>query len=651
MLKLNKLHIQGIRTFTKKQTFDLSKLSNGLYFITGQNLVEPHLGANDVGKSSIAESLCICFFGKTSCNLRTPDIINWNKVEKSIIACEIEKNGIPYVITRSLSPNKLTLQNLYTNVEEVKTQQDLEVFLECNFNSFLYSTYIAQFTDKFVDLSSPEKMEIFTDFLGKELQIWDTYIVKSKEIVKEIENELQQINNDTLIKQGKLSILQSTNYNIHIQQYNNEKKSFLDMYLIESQNIKNDIANINNEIPLLQQQYDKYNKNKEDLKLKIENSKKLNEGNEIKIKQIDKELVTQGNEKYQYSVKIEKLLNSLESLSISKKRGTALSGSVCPTCTQIVDPKHIENEIAKIITKCVEIENEIISLRKSKQKVEETIVTLNLNRGAYSLHIKNITDEIDKIRTELNVLDRHISEVENRVSQLDTKEKILLQKQNDLDIKHNSYSKENPYIKLEKQHNDSIKAYARSILYNKDVVDNLNARIEINKYWIKGYAEIKLSILENKIKEFELYINSVLNSFGMEKWSIVVNTASETRSGTIKNGLSIFVKSYLNTELVPFECWGGGVGQRLRLACTLGLMSFIQNNINSFDFELFDEPTQFLADQGISDLLDILMNKAITEHKKIFIIDHRGLEAKGLFSGIITITKNEEGSIINENNS
>ena len=45
-------------------------------------------------------------------------------------------------------------------------------------------------------------MEIFTDFIGKDLQVWDTYVQKSKDTIKTIEQELLLNDVKTIIEEA-----------------------------------------------------------------------------------------------------------------------------------------------------------------------------------------------------------------------------------------------------------------------------------------------------------------------------------------------------------------------------------------------------------------------------------------------------------------
>ena len=59
--------------------------------------------------------------------------------------------------------------------------------------------------------------------------------------------------------------------------------------------------------------------------------------------------------------------------------------------------------------------------------------------------------------------------------------------------------------------------------------------------------------------------------------------------------------------------------------------------------EFYDEPTQWLSESGIQDLLGVLLERAKKYRKVILLADHRGLSF-GQFSGTIMVTKDRGGS-------
>ena len=57
------IKIEGFRSFAKPITVSLDQ-APGLYLISGDNQLEPELGGNGVGKSSLMEALFWVFYGR-----------------------------------------------------------------------------------------------------------------------------------------------------------------------------------------------------------------------------------------------------------------------------------------------------------------------------------------------------------------------------------------------------------------------------------------------------------------------------------------------------------------------------------------------------------------------------------------------------------
>lgn len=58
------------------------------------------------------------------------------------------------------------------------------------------------------------------------------------------------------------------------------------------------------------------------------------------------------------------------------------------------------------------------------------------------------------------------------------------------------------------------------------------------------------------------------------------------------------------------------------------------------------EPSSWLSESGIQDLLGVLLERAKKHRKVILLADHRGLSF-GQFSGTIMVTKDSNGSRLN----
>jgi len=209
--------------------------------------------------------------------------------------------------------------------------------------------------------------------------------------------------------------------------------------------------------------------------------------------------------------------------------------------------------------------------------------------------------------------------------------------------------KENPYTSMLKEKEEELKNLNIKLTKLEEEISEKKRRFEAFKYLTKGFKDIRLMITSEALTEFEININNNIQKLGLsDEWKIKLNVMEETKSGTIKKGFVVMVESPFNKTSVPFECWSGGEGQRLRLAVSLGLSDFIKSRRGiNWNWIILDEPSQFLSQAGIVQMISTLKEKASNDSMKIFLIDHRKLPTLGEFDSTIEVIKTKEGSIIN----
>src|SRR5678815_1215025 len=77
----------------------------GLTFVRGRNKLEPLLGANGAGKSTIFDALSWCLYGRTVENLRNPDVAPWSEEAGTQVTVHFSKKRS---IARTISPNTVS---------------------------------------------------------------------------------------------------------------------------------------------------------------------------------------------------------------------------------------------------------------------------------------------------------------------------------------------------------------------------------------------------------------------------------------------------------------------------------------------------------------------------------------------------------------
>jgi DNA repair exonuclease SbcCD ATPase subunit len=611
------MSIQGFKSFKNKQTFNFKDSKSGLFFVTGENLIESGLGANGAGKSAFfSDSLCFLLFGKTSTNLKAGNIKSWNTKIQCKGSLIFDKNGEEYTLTRSWNPNKIELNK--TNEETVEVaQEEVEQLINLNFSSFLYSIVVSQFSSKFLDLDPSAKLQVFSDIL--QLDKWMSYSEKAKGKSQEIELVVVQLNREISRVTGQIESLNDRDFTRQIEEFETQKK-------LQVRDLKEDLLELGSKKVEVDQILQKVNKKLTDSEQKIGEIKQKSTVLERENTKIEEQIKKVVLEKKEVEVNIQSEVKELRKFEKVEDK--------CPYCLQKVDEKYLELQLTSIENRIEVLEKEEANLKFNLSEKRKELEVLSKDWKEVEVSLRQITDEVRDLNYEKRTKERDLKEIINKETL--TKKEILIKEK-----------EQNPYLKLEEENTTKINHLFKQVEGVERELSKNQQQFEIHKYWIKGFKEVRLFIVEEALQELELHMNNYLNKLGLQEWEIILSVDKETKKGTIRKGFSVYIKSPFNTELVPFECWSGGESQRIRLAGTLGLSSMIKSR-KGIDTNIFiiDEPTQWLSNEGVEDLLDVLQDYSLDENIQTYLIDHRDLRSAKDFNKIIKVVKSEEGSRI-----
>ena len=610
--------IQGFKSFDKPQTISFDDLDPGFYFITGDNKVEPQLGANGAGKSSIWDALCWVLFEKTPDLLKAGNISCWHSETKTMVPLRMEVDGTDYLLTRTWNPNKLCLSE-DGEPAKVITNDDVVALIGFDFDSFLYSVLISQFSSKFFDLKPSEKMEVFSSVMESTLSCWlefsDEAKIKRERLGVSIVESKTQLSNLT----GQITSLQEEDYSEQIEVWETEKKGNL-------AEIEKDIKENKGEIKEVAAKTHAYDKKIEKLDDKAASiSAKI-----TKLKVSTSQVWAEEKEAQGLRSDIEADLRSFEA---SQKELSGMKGQ-CPTCLQEIDGKVLKKEL-KLIG------DSLKDLEKDKEGVLDVLEDI-VNR------VEVLDDKKDGLQEKLTEATRLVTKEETKKENNAREMKTLKKEAGNLQDDYDDWmEKENPFEKMEQEKAAKIKRITGTKWEKERALITTEGNFQVYNYWVTGFKDIRYMILAEALHELEIQINSSLDRLGLTGWEVILSVDKVSKKGNVTKGFTVFVKSPVNEEPVPFEAWSGGEGQRLRLAGTLGMMDFIADRRGfKTNIEAFDEPTTFMSTDGVEGLVSILKDRADSTGKKIFIIDHKNLDTFSEFDGIIKVVKDEEGSHI-----
>jgi DNA repair exonuclease SbcCD ATPase subunit len=293
----------------------------------------------------------------------------------------------------------------------------------------------------------------------------------------------------------------------------------------------------------------------------------------------------------------------------------------CPTCEQPITPEHkaSHNERIQPILERLERESADIAL---------DIQTIDSETAGCELTWRGVVRKNQEITSTKTLLQRQMAD---KQSAMDRLEREALR----LNAETNPFAAE--AARVGEEYTRLCTLLDQLKVAETETVNRLAAR----DFWRQGFRRVRLFCLEKVLAELVLETRNSLLALGLVGWLIDFKTATETRSGTLKLGVQVDIRSPQASR--KFEMMSGGESQRARLAVSLGLANLIQRWAGArFDLEVFDEPTAWLSVQGVEDLLESLHIRAETNNRSIWVCDHRVLDYA--FSEVLQIDKDDTGS-------
>lgn len=583
----------------------------GLYQLTGNNLDNPKLGRNGVGKSSLLDAILWCDYGKTSRGLRANEIITRGICSGpcSVVVEHVVRDQ-RLVIKRTQNPNSLTLNG------EITDQIALTKALGRNYESFCYSGIIPQGKDMFFDLSPANKLSLFSEIM--ELDYWlelsNKALLEQKKLEIDLAEHQEQINlllgsihtteqiiRDLKAKSSEWQSLQAEEINLWLSRKEGPSK--------EMEFRKADIARVEVCIP--------------DLKKGVEAKaaalkvleEKLKEA-DGSIKELDRELVVA----HQNIKGCDRAIEQLKQI-----------GAVCPVCAQDVDPDHMGKHISKLrgkLRRYLVDQEELLELlafaghEHSRLREKADHINNEMNEDLRQInklehHKKLCLNEIDHSEREIKNMDAQINKIKNQPNSFET---MLRVKQSQLIADRGEYNK------LEVS------------------IGSLNEQVAAVTYWVMGFKRLRLLIIEETLQALELEVNNNLAHLGLAEWCIKFDIERENKSGGVTKGFNVMIYDPKYDYPIKWESFSAGETQLLKLAGSLGLANLICERAGLVNMiEFFDEASNHLSTEPINALCEVLNERAINSGRQIWVIDHSAIDYGG-FAGTLTVVKDANGS-------
>lgn len=602
------MQIRDFKSFIgKPHTLKLNR--PGLCFLKGENVAHPSMGSNGAGKSTLWDALVWCIYGRTSKGLRNPDIKPWKGPKKSQVIVKLRVRGKIYNIKRQTNPNRLTIN------KKDAGQEAVDRLVGMSFDLFKNTILLAQGMPLFFDLSPRGKMDLFADVLA--LDRWDARAKKASELVSDIELTITENERELA---GARAALRETKDGLE-----ELRKS----EAIWSEEQGKSIEGKHGEIEALKKQLDPLVGKVEAAEVEVDVFSTERESIDAQVKKHSEQYSEKSRKVHQ--IKLERRAASDRIAKLDDQIEKLKSTSKCPLCGQSVKARDLSKHRKELIEERDELKTKLKTLKvraleKGMADDERAINNLNTNREMWS----------KKIRTAERVLEL------NRPRLIELKEKIAYLTRSEKEHRE----AENPYtFQMQKFRRRKI-LLSRNVQEYKKVLRVARRKLERASFWVKGFKELKLYIIDEVLQQLELATNSMLVEVGLEEWSVKYGIEEETKSGTIRRSLNVQIFSPMSESGAKWESWSGGEGQRLRIVGSLSLSDVLLARLGlSCNLEVLDEPTQHLAPEGIRDLCGFLADRARKNGSAIWYVDHQAVESHN-FSSSVLIRQTSHGARI-----
>lgn len=291
-------------------------------------------------------------------------------------------------------------------------------------------------------------------------------------------------------------------------------------------------------------------------------------------------------------------------LSQSAAKLSAQNITKCPTCGQPVNRQHIKKELDRVMAELKHKDVELAAANKDLDRLQKRIP------AAYESEHRKAEHAFQYAAADLENIKRKI----------------------------------NPYINLREEQEKRGEQLAKQLDETEGKLHLEEKHSKATQYWIKGFKEIRLSLIRESLAQLMVEVNETLFQLGLQDWEIEFDIERETKSGSINRSFTIMIKAPHVKDVVPWGVWSGGESQRLRLAISMGFSNLICNRMGvQPNLEMWDEPSTWMSEAGIQDLLTVLAERAERQKKIILLADHRALDFGG-FAGTISVAKGIYGS-------
>jgi DNA repair exonuclease SbcCD ATPase subunit len=547
-------------------------LSTGNYFTEialNSNANTLIVGTNGSGKSTMLDALCFGLFGKPFRNVNKPNLLNSINSRDCVVEIEFSIGSKDFKIVRGIKPNIFEIYQdtvLLNQDAAVKDYQDyLERFiLKLNYKSFTQIVILgsASFTP-FMQLSAADRRAIIEDLL--DIQIFSTM--------------------NSLIKERL-----STNKDQTVSK-------------------KNDIA-------LLLQKYE----------LKKEHQDKLNQDNEEKVKEYEKEILL-------HRETIRTLHDDIDSLEQAKQTLSEICAKIPENEKKITSFKKVESQIESKISK-LGTDREFYEHNADCPTCRQAI-TLEFKEGQLSelgTKEKELVSGLVELQTKITEQETVVTELREKEKELSNVRIQLATTQTSVKGLNDSITKLEKQIKQVQKPKENVDENELSLIKKEveQAQEELKQLLDEKAYYDVASSLLKdTGIKTNIIKQYLPVINKLVNKYLTSMDFFVNFNLDESFRETIKSR---------HRDEFSYHNFSEGEKQRIDMALMLTwrAVAKLKNSTNTNLLILDEVFDSSLDTSGTEDLMKILHS---LDDVNLFVISHKGDILQDKFANTIRFDK------------
>lgn len=602
------LEVQGFKSFVGRHTLNLDGWGCGLLFLQGRNELEPRLGSNGAGKSSLFDALCWCLFGKTSNGLKNPDIKPWRGKARTAVTLVIEADN-DHEITRTANPNSLKIDGRDVGQDQV------DRLLGLGFEIFNQTILLPQGRELFFDVPPAAKMQLFSDVL--DLDRWD---VRSKRAANRADVLLDEVQTLERERAAVTAVIETTEASV--QRTKNASDDWEMGRLTRLEALRSELEGLEAQQSAVEKQYSEFELIYDEA---VAFAKLLQK--DLDAAEADYSRARDVHARAQLEID-----GWLSEAKRKRKLIPRLSeDDDCPTCGQPLKGSALTKHKK-------ELEREVADLEKRAAVGPSKAAVADLAEANRKL--TTIKEQVRGLREKADDAGEGRSRLLPRLGESKARVASARQRIEENEGQANPHSDELRRLRKKKQ---GLAVQLREI--NEDA-NKVARSIERAQFWVKGFRDIRLYIVEEVLQELELTTNAVLEDVGLVGWQVLYAVEKETKSGTVSRAINVTILSPTNSGPVRWESWSGGEGQRLRMVGALALSEVLLNYAGvQTNLEVLDEPTRHLSPEGIRDMCEFLASRAQRAERTTFYVDHQSVESSR-FASVLTVVKDKDGSYL-----